>query len=61
MKKYIIILSLFSLAACTKDISRFNDQTKNPGVVPAPTLFSNAAKALTDALVSTNVGVHVYR
>ena len=61
MKKYIIILSLFSLAACTKDISRFNEQTKSPGVVPAPTLFSNAVRALTDALASTNVGVNVYR
>lgn len=50
-----------SLMACTKDISRFNDQTKNPSAVPAATLFSNSVKGLTDGLTSTNVGVNVFR
>lgn len=61
MKKYIIIVSLFSVAACTKDISRFNEQTKSPGIVPASTLFSNAVKGVTDGLTSTNVGINVFR
>ena len=62
MKRYsILFLGMLSLAACTKDISRFNQQTKSPSVVPAATLFSNAVKGLTDGLTSTNVGVNVYR
>lgn len=62
MKKYIILsLSLFAMAACTKNISRFNEQTKSPGVVPASTLFSSAVKQVTDGLTSTNVGVNVFR
>lgn len=62
MKKLsIIAVCLLSLMACTKDISRFNQQTKSPSVVPASTLFSNAIKGLTDGLTSTNVGVNVFR
>ncbi|MBE7169802.1 MAG: SusD/RagB family nutrient-binding outer membrane lipoprotein [Williamsia sp.] len=62
MKKIsIIAVVMLSLVACTKDISRFNQQTKSPGIVPASTLFSNAVKGLTDGLASTNVGVNVFR
>src|SRR4051812_9538924 len=62
MKKYLIIsISLFTLLACTKDISRFNVQTKSPGSVPPSTLFSNAVKTLTDGLASSNVNTNVYR
>lgn len=62
MKKYLIIsISLLAMAGCTKDISRFNDQTKAPAVAPASTLFSNAVRNVTDALVSTNVNRNVFR
>ena len=61
MKKYIIILSLFAVAACTKDISRFNEQTKSPGIVPASTLFSSSVKGIIDGLASSSVNVNVYR
>src|SRR5215203_4557566 len=62
MKKYFFIaLPLLLLMACTKDISRFNEQTKSPSNVPPATLFSNAVKTLTDGLASTNVNINVYR
>jgi len=62
MRKHIFITCcIFLFAACTRDISRFNNQTKSPGIVPAATLFSNAVRGLTDGLTSTNVGVNVYR
>ena len=62
MKKYFFIaLPFVLLMACTKDISRFNEQTKSPSNVPPATLFSNAVKTLTDGLASTNVNTNVYR
>lgn len=62
MKKYLILYTSFlMLAACTKDISRFNNQTKAPALAPPSTLFSNAVRNLTDGLVSTNVNRNVYR
>src|SRR6476646_4722069 len=63
MKKYLIISTSFLLllTACTKDISRFNEQTKSPSNVPPSTLFSNAVRTLTDGLASANVNTNVYR
>ena len=63
MKKYFIISSAFLLllSACTKDISRFNEQTKSPSSVPPATLFSNAVRTVTDGLASSNVNTNVYR
>jgi hypothetical protein len=63
MKKYFIILSAFllTLGACTKDISRFNEQKKSAANVPAATLFSNGVRNLSDALASPNVNVNVLR
>jgi hypothetical protein len=63
MKKYLIISTSFLLllSSCTKNISRFNEQTKSPSNVPPSTLFSNAVRTLTDGLASTNVNTNVYR
>src|SRR5215213_4793116 len=63
MKKYLIISTSFVLllTACTKNISRFNEQTKSPANVPPSTLFSNAVRTLTDGLTSSNVNTNVYR
>lgn len=64
MKKYlIIILAAFLVmhVSCTKDITRFNDETKNPSEVPPETLFSNGLRNLTDVLTSANVNTNVFR
>ncbi len=49
------------MLACTKDISRFNEQTKSPTSAPPATLFSNAVRNLTDGLVSTSVNTNIFR
>ncbi|MDQ3844884.1 MAG: SusD/RagB family nutrient-binding outer membrane lipoprotein, partial [Bacteroidota bacterium] len=62
MKKFLIIFSSFLLlTACTKNISRFNEQTKSPSNVPPSTLFSNAVRTLTDGLASSSVNTNVFR
>jgi hypothetical protein len=62
MKKYLVIFSAALLfVACTKDISRFNEETKKAAEAPAGSLFANAIKNLTDYLASTNVNINVYR
>jgi hypothetical protein len=62
MKKYLFIISscLF-LAACTKNISDLNKETKKAANVPAASLFANATKNLTDYLASTSVNINVFR
>lgn len=63
MKKLLILsLALIVIgASCTKDITRFNEQTKRAASVPAETLFSNALKVLTDQTASCNVNTNVFR
>ncbi|MDB5191935.1 MAG: hypothetical protein JWQ96_1498 [Segetibacter sp.] len=62
MKKYIIFsLSVLMLTACTKDIERFNEQTKAAANVPAASLFSNGVRNLIDAITTPNVNINVFR
>lgn len=64
MKKYIIILAGFSILgaiSCTKDITRFNRDTKTLSEVPAESLFSNGLRNLADVLTSANVNINVFR
>ena len=62
MKKFIYILfATLSLTACTKDISRFNEETKKPASVPAGSLLSSAVKTLADGLAGSSVNVNVFR
>jgi len=62
MKKiiYLLLPGLF-FVACTKDISRFNEETKKAANVPAGTLFSNATRNLADALASGSVNTNPFR
>jgi hypothetical protein len=63
MKNYLVIssFSLLALASCTKDISRFNEETKKPSSAPAEMLFSNGVRNLMDGLNSPNVNTNVLR
>ena len=64
MKRYYILFSISSLlafASCTKDIEKFNEQTKAAAQVPGATLFSNGVRNLSDALASPSVNVNVLR
>ncbi|TDH28941.1 SusD/RagB family nutrient-binding outer membrane lipoprotein [Segetibacter sp. 3557_3] len=58
---YSVLLSLIFLAACTKDLTRFNNEEKRPSVVPAGGLFANAVKNISDGLASSSVNVNVFR
>jgi hypothetical protein len=60
-KIFYIALPVLVLAACTKNISRFNEETKKPAAVPAPTLFSNAVKNISDGLANASVNINVFR
>jgi len=64
MKKIFFLLIISSTIAgisCTKDITRFNKDTKNAADVPGETLFSNAAITYVRTLASSNVNVNVFR
>jgi hypothetical protein len=63
MKKIIAYSSflLIMMISCTKDISRFNQETKNPASVPAETLFANGVRNLVDGITTPNVNDNVFR
>ncbi|MEJ7587587.1 MAG: SusD/RagB family nutrient-binding outer membrane lipoprotein [Ferruginibacter sp.] len=62
MKKILAYASLLVLtASCTKDISRFNEETKKAANVPAETLFSNGVRNLVDGVTTPNVNDNVFR
>jgi hypothetical protein len=62
MRKILYLaLPVLLLAACTKDISRFNTDQKKPGIVPGSMLFSNATRNMADGLLNASVNVNVFR
>ncbi len=62
MKKIsYILLSVLIATACTKNISRFNDETKRAANVPAGTLFSNAVRNVADIVASASVNTNPFR
>lgn len=62
MKRILyIVMPVLVLAACTKNISRFNEETKKPAIVPGAPLFTNATKNLADGLANASVNINVFR
>lgn len=64
MKKiiaFLVILPSLLIISCTKDISRFNEETKRPANVPGATLFANANRNLSDNLLSASVNLNPFR
>jgi hypothetical protein len=62
MKKIIAYSSiLLIMGSCTKDISRFNEETKASSNVKAETLFSNATRNVVDGITTPNVNDDVFR
>lgn len=63
MKKiYFIFLILIGISvSCTKDFEEYNIDKKRPSEVPGGFLFSNAQKALTDQVASTNVNLNIFK
>ena len=62
MKKILLYIApVIVFAACTKNISRFNEETKKAANVPAGTLFANATKSVSDVLASASVNTNPLR
>jgi hypothetical protein len=62
MRKLLYIaLPVIILAACTKHIDHFNEETKKPLAVPGPMLFSNAVKSISDGMQNASVNINVFR
>lgn len=62
MKKSLIIICISVLVfSCEKDLTDLNRDTKRPSEVPAPTLFSNAQKNLSDVMSSSNQNLNIFR
>jgi hypothetical protein len=62
MKKSLIIIFMSVLVfSCEKDLTDLNKDTKRPSEVPAPTLFSNAQKNLSDVMSSSNQNLNIFR
>lgn len=64
MKKSILYIlpAVLLFGACTKDISRFNNQTKKAAVVPAAPLYTNGTRSLADQLANIgggNITLHI--
>ena len=57
----ILVPALLLTASCTKDLERFNRETKKPATVPAGMLFNNSVKALSDAMTTASVNTNVFR
>lgn len=57
----ILVPVIFICSACTKDISKYNLETKKAAAVPAGPLFSNALKSLTDGLTTADVNNNIFR
>ena len=62
MKKiFYLLISVLILQSCTKDISRFNQETKAAANVPAGTLVANSMKSLADVFNSGSVNTNIWR
>lgn len=63
MKKAIIfsLSALLLSTSCVDSLTDYNVDPKNPAVVPGVALFSNAERALTRQVISTNVNSNPFR
>jgi hypothetical protein len=63
MKKFllIILLPLFLLVACKKDLTSINVDPKSPLTYPSGAFFTSAQKSLADLMASTNVNTNIFR
>jgi hypothetical protein len=61
-KKYLILLVLVALlTTCTDKFEEFNTDIKNPAIVPAEPIFTNAQLKLSRQISSTNVNWNIFK
>ncbi|MBC7904841.1 MAG: SusD/RagB family nutrient-binding outer membrane lipoprotein [Gemmatimonadaceae bacterium] len=62
MRKIILaILVLSAGLSCTKNLTKLNDDPKNPKEAPSYAFLTNAERRLSDVLASSNTNVNIYR
>lgn len=62
MKKIsILLLTLFLVFSCSKDLENLNQDTKNATVAAGETFFTGAQKNMVDRMASINVNTNVWR
>jgi hypothetical protein len=62
MKKLLSIIVLLTVfSACTKDLTKYNVDPKNPVSVPSYSLFTNAQHSLANTVTSSNVNLNIFR
>ncbi|RYZ33761.1 MAG: SusD/RagB family nutrient-binding outer membrane lipoprotein, partial [Sphingobacteriales bacterium] len=63
MKKFIVSILVASLllASCKKDLTSLNNDPKNPPMVAASSLVTNAERGLVRTLSSSNVNLNIFR
>jgi len=62
MKKIsILLLTLFLVFSCSKDLEDLNKDTKNATVAAGETFFTGAQKNMVDRMASINVNTNVWR
>jgi len=62
MKKIsILLLTLFLVFSCSKDLENLNKDTKNATVAAGETFFTGAQKNMVDRMASINVNTNVWR
>jgi hypothetical protein len=59
---YLVLIVLIGISlSCTKNFEDFNTDQKHPADVTGNTLLTNAEKALTDVVASTNVNHNIWK
>ncbi|HEY0896086.1 MAG TPA: SusD/RagB family nutrient-binding outer membrane lipoprotein, partial [Sphingobacteriaceae bacterium] len=58
---YIIAGVILMITACTKDLEELNVDPKNPSTAPSYALFTNAQRALSNTLSSSNINLNIFR
>src|SRR6218665_120719 len=62
MKKvFVIIITALLFASCKKDLTSLNEDPKNPPMVAASSLVTNAERSLVRTLSSSNVNLNIFR
>jgi hypothetical protein len=62
MKKTAFIFVLMAIAsACTKDLTKFNVNPKNPSTVPSYTLFTTAERQTANTVTSSSENTNIFR
>jgi hypothetical protein len=62
MKKiFFIMATVVAVSSCTKDLTKLNDDPKNPKEAPSYAFLTNAERRLANVLASSNQNLNIFR